>query len=276
MIRLSAAAIASAFASTLSFGQTPGCPETVVVNGQVVNIGADIRRAGGPGPALQELRRSQREYRMRNGMANGDCSRFRRQPESYQACRMTEQGFAAAIRAAEACAMAEVQRNMQKLTGQSGTSSSDTGSLPALDTASTQADLRTDTASLRATLDGMDTTETIASAARELDRLDTPERPSREYYVHNSCAYSIQVAWCASPECKPINPVAIASGADSARQMLASVESLKFGRACQLKSGPSPVYWDRDTDQCWTQATGTNAKVHIPGQSGCVSVRWTE
>lgn len=102
-----------------------------------------------------------------------------------------------------------------------------------------------------------------------------PVEERRRIVVHNSCAYPVQVAWCLSPGCSPAHPtITIASGADFEVNTNDPQSAIKLGRACQLKSGPSAVYWDKDTNQCWTRTLeSASQRVSVPGQSGCISVR---
>ena len=133
-------------------------------------------------------------------------------------------------------------------------------------------DSRSDAQALRESLQNMNVNETVASAARALDSLPRV----RKFHVHNSCAYPVQMAWCTSPGCRPSDLVTIPSGGDTSPQAVEREDSLKLGRACQLQSGPSRVFWDREADQCWTTALGSGSKTNIPGQSGCISIRWSD
>jgi hypothetical protein len=239
------------------------CPETVRARGATYELGAHIRRAGGVEGALRELRQAQQQMAVQ-----GDCSRFGNAEE----CRATRAVTDAAVNAAQHCALMEAQRRTQGVAGASTTTPSISTGPGFIGLSESSPGLRSDAQTLREGLRSMNVNETVASAAQALDSLPRV----RKFHVHNSCAYSIQMAWCASPGCTPSDLVTIPSGGDTAPQPVEREDSLRLGRACQLQSGPSKVFWDRETDQCWTTALGSGSRTNIPGQGGCISIRWSD
>ncbi len=170
-----------------------GCRETITVNGQTINLGDDIRRAGGPGPALQQLRHSERDFRAKNG----DCSRFTQVRESYQACRIQKEMLDAAIRATQACATAETNRRMQAATagtaGAAGTANPapQTGRLSSTEAANNYLEPSVEAGALRDSINSMNPSDALASAAAALDSLKPPptaKDPSQNY-AGESCSY---------------------------------------------------------------------------------------
>jgi len=170
-----------------------GCRETITVNGQTINLADDIRRAGGPGPALQQLRQAERNFRAQNG----DCSRFTQIRESYQACRVQKEMLDAAIRATQACAAAETNRRMQEAASAvAGTANPapQTRSLSSPDGAGSPLDPSVEAEALRDSLNSMDPAGALASAAEALDTLKPPptaKDPSQNY-AGESCSYFTQ------------------------------------------------------------------------------------
>lgn len=84
--------------------------------------------------------------------------------------------------------------------------------------------------------------------------------PEDKYYyryeIQNRCASTVKAHWCSTPGCRRANTEwTIASGDKFSAATSKSSGGFEIGvlHGCQLKSGPYPVQYNPDTNQCFTQ-----------------------
>jgi hypothetical protein len=87
-------------------------------------------------------------------------------------------------------------------------------------------------------------------------RFEWVPNSGRDYWLHNSCAYPLEVHWCEKAGCQRATDASrIASGGRVRGVLLGRENAVRVLAACQLDNGGADLFYDHDGNQCWSWVT---------------------